>query len=291
MIWKKLSGVIIVEMLQLKYFRHVARSENISHTAKAFYVPASSVSVAIKKLEGELGVRLFDRSANSLKLNECGRILLNAVDLCEGELNRARTEILKYSSLPSGEIRLLLLTNRSRVNSCIMEFKKKYPEVSFVIVHENCGGLSSYTDYDIIVSDSVINSDKFTKRLMLREELCVAVDKQNPLCSLNRVSLKRLCEEKFICMPEGTSLRDNFDKLFSRFERMPHIAVECSDTFYIVEYMKKGMGVTLFPKVSWELRYDGEFHLASIEDGVYRDTYIYTKKDATYECNMFSDSL
>lgn len=43
-----------------------------------------------KKLEKELDVRLFDRSANSLRLNECGRIFLKALDLCEPEVKRQK---------------------------------------------------------------------------------------------------------------------------------------------------------------------------------------------------------
>lgn len=280
-----------MEILQLKYFQNVARSENISHTAKEFYVPASSVSVAIKKLEKELGSELFDRSANSLKLNECGRIFSTALDKCERELKKAKARMLEYSSLPSGEIRLLLLTNRSKVNKSIMEFKNKYPEVTFTIVHENCGGISSYSDYDIIVTDNVINTDRFTKRLLIKEELCVAVPKSNPLSIQNSVSLKKLSEEKFICLPEGTSLRDNFNKLFSDCRSVPRIAVECNDTHYIVEYMKKGMGVTLFPKVSWESKCDDEFRLVTIEDGVYRESYIYTNMDSSHISVLFSEML
>ncbi|MBE7046941.1 MAG: LysR family transcriptional regulator [Ruminococcaceae bacterium] len=280
-----------MEILQLKYFQHVARCENISHTAKEFYVPASSVSVAIKKLEKELGVCLFDRSANSLKLNECGKIFLNAVDLCESEMKKAKMAINEYSSLPSGEIRLLLLTNRARVNGAIMEFTKKYPEVSFTIVHENFRGASSYSDFDIVISDKVINSDRFKKRLMLKEELCIAVGSHSPLFSANTVSLKRLSEEKFVCMPEGTSLRDNFNQLFSALGRCPQIAVECNDPFYIMEYVKSGMGVTLFPKISWDSKTDESFRLVAVEDGVYRETYIYTNKDSSPICNMFSNIL
>ncbi len=280
-----------MEILQLKYFQHVARCENISHTAKEFFVPASSVSVSIKKLEKELGTELFNRTANSLKLNECGRIFLNAVDSCERDIRKAKTEMQKYSSLPTGEIRILLLTNRSRINKSIMEFKDKYPEVSFVIVHENFVGVSSYSEFDIIISDNVINSDVFEKRHLLREELCIAAGKHNSISSLKSVELKRLAEEKFVSMPLGTSLRDNFDRIFEGCDRLPRIAVECNDTFYIMEYVKKDMGVALFPKISWEAKLDDDISLVSIGDGVYRDTYIYTNKSSSDICSMFSEYI
>mgnify|MGYP002513475198 CR=1 FL=1 len=75
-----------MEFLQLKYFQHAARSENFSHTATAFMVPPSSVSVSIKKLESELGVPLFDRTANKLSLNENGKLFLKTADTIFAEI-------------------------------------------------------------------------------------------------------------------------------------------------------------------------------------------------------------
>ena len=72
-----------MELLQLKYFSHAAKTENFSRTAEKYIVPTSCVSASIKKLEQEIGVKLFDRSSNRIKLNEYGKILLSAVDKSE----------------------------------------------------------------------------------------------------------------------------------------------------------------------------------------------------------------
>ena len=64
-----------MEILQLRYFYEIAQNENFAKTAEKFMVPASSVSNSVKRLEKELGVQLFDRSANCIRLNEKGRIL------------------------------------------------------------------------------------------------------------------------------------------------------------------------------------------------------------------------
>ena len=51
-----------------KYVCHAVESENCSETALAFYVPPSAVSVSIKKLKTELGVPLFTRTGNRIRL-------------------------------------------------------------------------------------------------------------------------------------------------------------------------------------------------------------------------------
>ena len=52
-----------MELLQLTYFCDAAATQNFSQTAKRFNVPPSNISQSIKRLEEELGVPLFTRSA------------------------------------------------------------------------------------------------------------------------------------------------------------------------------------------------------------------------------------
>ena len=62
-----------MEILQLKYFCHAAKTQNFSKTAQHFKVPVSNISQTIKRLENELETTLFYRNANSLYLNEQGK--------------------------------------------------------------------------------------------------------------------------------------------------------------------------------------------------------------------------
>ena len=69
-----------MKMIQLEYFRAVAETGKVVEAAKLMHVTPSAISIAIDKLEKELGVRLFDRTPVSLKLNDAGRIYLQAVN-------------------------------------------------------------------------------------------------------------------------------------------------------------------------------------------------------------------
>ena len=91
-----------MEFLQLKYFSHAAKTENFSHTAQNFMVPTSCISASIKKLETEIGVKLFDRTANKIKLNEYGKILLTAVNQTEELFKRQKQIFLIYHKLLQG---------------------------------------------------------------------------------------------------------------------------------------------------------------------------------------------
>lgn len=280
-----------MEILQLKYFQHTARSENISHTAHSFMVPPSSVSASIKKLEAELGVKLFDRGANSLKLNENGKIFLRAVDASEKEINKAKIEILNNMSTQSGEIRLLILTNRSRVTDAIAKFKSEYPDVAFSITHNGYFDFDNYSKFDIIISDRDIDLEMFETRDFVREEVFLAVHKKSSLANLKSIGLKNLKDAKFISMPKGSSIRDLLERMFKKFDLIPEIVIESEDPHFVCKYLKMGLGVALFPSVSWKKQVTDDIRLIKINEGIYRNSYMYVNKSTSNVVKLFADKL
>ncbi|MBR3847789.1 MAG: LysR family transcriptional regulator [Oscillospiraceae bacterium] len=280
-----------MEILQLKYFSHAAKCENFSHTAKKFCVPTSCVSASVKKLEKEIGVSLFDRTANTIKLNEYGKIFLSAVTASEELFKKAETDILELRQMPFGELKLLILTNRQKVTEVISEFKIKYPQISFNIKHQWQDGALDIGEYDIVVSDFGIPDIKFDKKFWLHEEIFLAVHKENPLSRKKRVSADEMKNEKFVSMERGSSLRRCADKYLEGQGIKPDIVIECDDPRYIRNYLKMGLGVTFFPGISWKKEVDGEIRLLHIGEGLYRDSYIYLNKTASNMARLFAKEL
>lgn len=76
-----------MELLQLRYFLELAKSKHLTKTAEKLMISPPSLSSTIHKLEDELGVKLFDRKAQRIYLNENGKIYYkyveNALNLLE----------------------------------------------------------------------------------------------------------------------------------------------------------------------------------------------------------------
>ena len=280
-----------MEILQLKYFQYTAKTENISHTAHKFMVPPSSVSASIKKLETELGVKLFDRGANTLKLNENGKIFLRAIDASKKEINKARIDILNRLSTQSGEVKLLILTNRSRVTDAIAKFKSEYPNVTFSITHNGYFDFESYGNFDVIISDRIIEDENYEPRDFVHEEIFLAVHKDSYMAKQNSVKLKDIKEAKFISMPKGSSIRDLLDSVFKRINLSPDIAIETEDPHFVCKYIKMGLGVALFPSVSWKKQVTEDIKLLTINEGIYRNSYMYVNKTSSNIAKLFADKL
>lgn len=280
-----------MEILQLKYFMHTAKSESISQTAKEFFVPPSSVSASLKKLEADLGVALFDRSSNRIKLNSCGKILLNTLEKSEKMFKTAKIDMLNISRSPKGEINLLILTNRHTVTDCVNKFRLSYPDISFKIKHSDYDAYSKYNNFDIIVSDRVIDADNFISRPYVREEVFCAVSQNHRLKDRKSVDFDDIKNEKFICMPKGSSLGNYTDKIFKKAGIKPDVIIECDDPHYIRKYLNMNIGITLFPSVSWKNFITDSIRLLRLGGGVWRNSYIYTNKNSSDIVKLFNEVL
>lgn len=84
-----------MELLQLRYFLALAKEEHMSHTAEKLFISQPSLSLTIKKLEDELGVKLFDRTGRNIKLNLYGKAFLPHVEDVFSSLERGVNELKK----------------------------------------------------------------------------------------------------------------------------------------------------------------------------------------------------
>ena len=104
-----------MKMIQLQYFKAVAETNNMTEAARQMCVTPAAISIAISKLEQELGVKLFDRTAISVTLNGTGqfylqsvsealRILEEAEDVLRGGGTCSRDKTPLYENCPCGEL-------------------------------------------------------------------------------------------------------------------------------------------------------------------------------------------
>jgi DNA-binding transcriptional LysR family regulator len=174
-----------MELLQLKYFCEAAESENFSHTAKKNGVPTSNISQTVKRLETELGVRLFLRSANKITLSDEGKTLYDGAKKALITLEDTVKKLRDSEDNPCGELKLLILAHRRTVTLAIEEYKLAYPNVQIIINHSSD---APYSDFDFVISDGAEDKGNYDTELLLKEKILLAVSNKSPLSK--RVGLK-----------------------------------------------------------------------------------------------------
>ena len=263
-----------MELLQLKYFCDAAESENFTKTANKFGVPTSNISQTIKRLETELGAKLFERTANRIKLTPRGRVFYDGVSSSLDQLSVAKENLLRYDTIIGGELRLLVLTNRRIVTKAIAEFQKKYPDVTFVIGHK-LG--NNRDDYHFCISDASPYGKSLTGVRLVSEKMMLAVRNDDELLkSPQRLELIR--DRKFVTMGEGNRLHERTVEICRDLGFSPEFSVETDDPFYVRRYVEMGIGVAIVPSLSWRGLFSDKVKLIDINGGV-RHTYVFYNKN------------
>jgi DNA-binding transcriptional LysR family regulator len=104
-----------MELRQLEYFQMASRLRNITRAAERLRVSQPNITVAIKKLEAELGIQLFDRSQKQLSLTPEGAVFLNRVELALRNIQDAVLEVNDYKQLQKGTIKIRHSTDDGRL--------------------------------------------------------------------------------------------------------------------------------------------------------------------------------
>lgn len=127
------------EMNDLAAFVSVARAGGFRDAARVGGVSASSLSIAVRRLETKLGLRLLNRTTRSVAPTEAGQRLLERLTPLFSEMEAALDVLNGFRDRPAGTLRLNVPSSaaRSILPAVLAPFLKTYPEIRVEVVVED----------------------------------------------------------------------------------------------------------------------------------------------------------
>lgn len=244
-----------MEMHQLRYMVAVARSGNFSRAAELCHVAQPSLSQQIKKLEEELGERLFDRLKRKVKLTTHGEAFLRrAVSILE-EVDAAKREASSASDLLHGRITIGVLPTIApyMLPSPMAQFSQQYPGVE-IIVQENTSSelltlLRSY-EIDFALFSHPIAEEGLIITELFSEELLLALPPKHLLTRKREITASDLRDERLIVMKEEHCLGDQVLGFCDRRNVKPKISFRSAQLETVQELVHAGLGISLIPAMA-----------------------------------------
>jgi DNA-binding transcriptional LysR family regulator len=120
-----------VEINDLAAFLSVARAGGFRDAARASGVSASGLSVAVRRLEAKLGVRLLNRTTRSVVPTEAGSRLMERLTPVLSEMEAALDVLNAFRDRPAGTLKLNVPANiaRSALAPVVTRFLQTYPDI------------------------------------------------------------------------------------------------------------------------------------------------------------------
>ncbi len=258
---KNLFLINIMELLQLKYFCSAAETENFTQAAKEHNVPPSSISHSIKRLEKEMGVSLFDRNANGVKLNERGKTFYLGVKSSLSMLNDTKKKVCDEEI--SGSINLLVESSRGIVNEGINLFREKHKNISFFIDH---GQYKDWEKYDLVITDNFPFRKNYKTFSLIKDKMVLAMNRNHPLASKDSILIKDLENERMITTTNDSALCTLTRWTCGDGGFEPNFVIQSDDPYYLMQYIEMGLGIGMIPLYSWSTLISDEICLREIDD-------------------------
>ncbi|KAA9014557.1 LysR family transcriptional regulator [Niallia endozanthoxylica] len=120
-----------------RIFNVVSRNKSFSKAAQELYMTQSAVSQSISKLENELDIQLFYRTAKGVQLTNEGNLLYEHVNSALGIIDVAEDKLLEFKQLKIGELRIGVGDTISHyfLLPYLEEFHFKYPGIKLTILN------------------------------------------------------------------------------------------------------------------------------------------------------------
>ena len=237
-----------MELLQLKYFRDAAITENFSQVAKKYYVPQSSISHTISRLEDELGTKLFTRNGRKVRLNEAGKAFYEEIDAALAKIEKGTQRV---NNLKRSTVRISLLQGTTAIVPIIAEFQQQCPDIDISFANPS-DKIKGNLFFDLRIGAKPSESEKNCSSIPLFEErILTAVSANHPLAKKEAITIDDIRNIPIIGLYPGSRMYNLMNGYFARNEYAPEIKVESENHTTVAQFVKAGYGIAFYPEISW----------------------------------------
>ena len=240
----------VMELLQLQYFRELARNGHLSRTAEALHIAQPSLSQTIKRLESEVGIPLFDRVCNRIVLNDSGRIFLKYTDQIFAALDHAALELEEIQGREEKTVTLYICSASMFLPEIVRLIQQADPEIRLRIFCKSPADRSGFPAL-CVTSSPVRPAQSSSSSLLLRERIKAALPAEHPLAAKRELTWKDLEQEPFLCLDGESDLTQALHHFFRMKGIEPNTTI-CADTPSVMrDLLRLNLGIAFIPEYTW----------------------------------------
>jgi DNA-binding transcriptional LysR family regulator len=269
-----------IDYYPIKVFCAVASEKSFSRAAEKLLRTQPAVSMMVRRLEGDLGERLIDRSGRELILTDAGQIVLDYARRFQNLQRELENALAELRDNASG--RLVIGANESTTLYLLrhlQHYRRTFPRVKVQVRRS----LSSRIPDQLLNGDlelGVISYDPGDRRLETRviynDRLAFVVSPQHRLAHCEKVALNELGMEIFIAHNVTSPYREIVLREFQRQKVQLNMDVEMPTVESIRKLVQRNEGVAFLPRmcVEQELEQGTLKEIKVIELDVERKIYL-----------------
>jgi DNA-binding transcriptional LysR family regulator len=245
-----------MELYPLKVFLAVATEKSFSRAAEKMLRTQPAISLAVQRLETDLGEKLIDRSSTPPILTDAGRIVLEYArrfENLEAELQNALAELRDNSAG-----RLIIGANESTslyLLRHIEQYRRLYPKIKVQVRRSLSSKIPTQLmdgDLELGVISYDPDDDRLVSHVIFTDHLAFVVSPQHRFSKLETVSITQLGMETFIAHNVLSPYREVVLREFQRHKIPLNMDVEMPTVETIRKLVQRNEGVAFLPRMCVE---------------------------------------
>jgi len=248
-------------------FKAIIEEGGVSKAAEKLFISQSSVSKYLKRLEDNIGLKLFSRESYPLSLTEAGELYLKYVQEIFALEREFKANIAKWKEGLRGEIKIGLPFFHSSIffPLILKRFSENYPDIRIKAYEgspQEIITMLSEGKVDFAVMFQLPhNYGNITFEYVLHERILFITNKSNPLIKgidfdpqleINKISnanFRRFNNEPFVLLKKSHNSRQLVQNYFHKLSFEPNIVLETSNINTAVNLVKTGTIVAFAPEI------------------------------------------
>ena len=239
---------------QLRYFVSAIRHGSLRAAAREHFVTQPAVSIQLKKLEGELGEKLYVRRGRGIEATQAGRLLLaeaeevvrrvDALSRSAGGVRDLRRGVLDMGSIDAASIYVLPGVFRS--------FRTKYPGIDIRVIVSDSQTLLSVLGagaIELAIVTLPLSGETYQVVPIYNDRMVLVAHPRHELVTSrpSRRVLQRVAETGLITYPAKSTTRRLIEKVFIDNGLTLRVSMEMSSPEAIKKLAEAGLGPSILP--------------------------------------------
>ena len=243
-----------INLNQLRVFVAVARLGNFTRAAERLHLSQPSMSLHIRQLEQDLGVRLFDRSTRSVALTRAGDDFLPTAERLLDDVQSAVASVAELAARRRGRVAVAVLPSVAAelLPRAIAALHARHPDIT-VSLRDDVAELiparvrSGEVDFGLGAIDTI--DPDIAGSPLVSDELIAVFPPSHPLAtaSSTKTTWRALAKYPFVAMSRDSSVRRLTEQAFARNGLVLEPAFEAKYMSTTIGIVAHGLGVGTLP--------------------------------------------
>jgi DNA-binding transcriptional LysR family regulator len=241
-----------VGLRQLRAFLAVAKHGSFSRAAEEVAVSQSAVSFAVQQLEGELGLRLLDRTTRQVRVTAVGETLAASGTRLLAELDTVLRELKDTGQQRRGRVVMACVPSVARglMPGCVEYCAKKWPEIFFTvedIAAKDVIAKVKRGDVEFGVTGGHIDASELHVEDLTKDPFVLACRRDDELARSKVVAWGKLSGRRLVMLDHTSGSRPQIMDTLTTAGVKAQISLELAQPSSVLAMVEAKLGIAVVP--------------------------------------------